>query len=604
MHDEIKIIECLRRAFTNLLESIELPINNSQFLNAPKNIKDSSSLDCRNSPKIDTNGGEIEKLASSFEQPTEQNHFLRKTKINRENSVAPVVDSTLPPESSINLKSSQAPSVFSRAASQVSISSTTETASSPNHNLNEKKMLNSSFPNSKSFPSDATVTAARRESSENIAQLDQPTESLAVSRKRENESTEPTELEMFARRSQHSRLERFDLTNATYDAALSARNKNSKSDITNSQISLDQLENEEIDLNRNKATESSSGCTKNKEVSTARIENGNTHLEGLEIDDPSLQREKKIMRLEVESQKLSEYAKSSDILNNRISRAIDAAREDSNGLYKSKVHVLLDSATLCSSAKCLSSSFKAENEYTWHSQMDAVNNIEDQKAAENLTVIIKKSMFGEMNVVGQFNMGFILVTSQKGRAEKGNLFIIDQHASDEKFNYEMLRSNTVISSQRLVNERRLNLTVPAEMVAIDHLDLLKRNGFELAIDESKSPGQRCSLIAQPMSKNTMFDHNDLNELLSKIQENPNGLIQCSKVERMLASRACRSSIMIGTSLTEPIMRRVVRNLGRLDKPWNCPHGRPTMRHLAQLDQYKSWSNDLKIKMDLDTVHQI
>jgi len=51
---------------------------------------------------------------------------------------------------------------------------------------------------------------------------------------------------------------------------------------------------------------------------------------------------------------------------------------------------------------------------------------------------------------------------------------------------------------------------------------------------------------------------------------------------MLAMRACRSSIMIGRALDKPQMSRVLTNLSSLKSPWNCPHGRPTMRHLADL----------------------
>ena len=30
------------------------------------------------------------------------------------------------------------------------------------------------------------------------------------------------------------------------------------------------------------------------------------------------------------------------------------------------------------------------------------------------------------------------------------------------------------------------------------------------------------------------------------------------------------------------MSRLCRNLTTIERPWNCPHGRPTMRHLADL----------------------
>ena len=42
--------------------------------------------------------------------------------------------------------------------------------------------------------------------------------------------------------------------------------------------------------------------------------------------------------------------------------------------------------------------------------------------------------------------------------------------------------------------------------------------------------------------------------------------------------------MIGTHLDRPQMSRLVRQLSTLHQPWNCPHGRPTLRHLVDLKQ--------------------
>lgn len=49
-----------------------------------------------------------------------------------------------------------------------------------------------------------------------------------------------------------------------------------------------------------------------------------------------------------------------------------------------------------------------------------------------------------MTVVGQFNKGFIITKL------RDDLFILDQHASDEKFNYEYLMHNTKLNSQKLL----------------------------------------------------------------------------------------------------------------------------------------------------------
>jgi DNA mismatch repair ATPase MutL len=60
-----------------------------------------------------------------------------------------------------------------------------------------------------------------------------------------------------------------------------------------------------------------------------------------------------------------------------------------------------------------------------------------------------------------------------------------------------------------------------------------------------------------------------------------------KLVAMFASRACRSSVMIGTALTTAEMRGIVNRLDSIEQPWNCPHGRPTVRHLVDVHVVKS-----------------
>lgn len=77
------------------------------------------------------------------------------------------------------------------------------------------------------------------------------------------------------------------------------------------------------------------------------------------------------------------------------------------------------------------------------------------KADEVLSRIIEKADFAEMEVLGQFNLGFIIVRRQKPGDVDGvaggmdDLFIVDQHAADEKYNFETLQQTTKIESQKL-----------------------------------------------------------------------------------------------------------------------------------------------------------
>jgi len=138
--------------------------------------------------------------------------------------------------------------------------------------------------------------------------------------------------------------------------------------------------------------------------------------------------------------------------------------------------------------------------------------------------------------------------------------------------------------------QKLELTAMEESIVLDHLDVFKLNGFDI---RPSPDGVGIYLHTIAMSGNTIFTLSDLEELIHLVQLHPDRKsVRCSRARAMFAMRACRSSIMIGRALSQKMMEQVVRNLGGLDKPWSCPHGRPTMRHLTELDGWSSWDRDL------------
>ncbi|KAJ5826294.1 hypothetical protein N7474_003432 [Penicillium riverlandense] len=230
---------------------------------------------------------------------------------------------------------------------------------------------------------------------------------------------------------------------------------------------------------------------------------------------------------------------------------------------------------------------------------------EDSSAEDRLSLTVTKADFAQMRIIGQFNLGFILAV--RPGTDHDELFIIDQHASDEKFNFERLQAETVVQNQRLVRPQRLDLTAVEEEIVLANREALEKNGFVVTVDESGDEpiGRRCQLVSLPLSKEVVFGARDLEELIFLLSEwaglssaSTHSVPRPSKVRKMFAMRACRSSIMVGKTLTSRQMERVVRNMGKIDKPWNCPHGRPTMRHLMSLGQWEAWeegaSNDLDV----------
>ncbi|GAB2220772.1 hypothetical protein Droror1_Dr00008444, partial [Drosera rotundifolia] len=89
----------------------------------------------------------------------------------------------------------------------------------------------------------------------------------------------------------------------------------------------------------------------------------------------------------------------------------------------------------CYSAASLEISHEGDAE--WKARALAAATMELQR-------IFRKNDFRRMQVIGQFNLGFIIAKLDQ------ELFIVDQHAADEKYNYEHLSQSTVLNQQPLL----------------------------------------------------------------------------------------------------------------------------------------------------------
>lgn len=118
---------------------------------------------------------------------------------------------------------------------------------------------------------------------------------------------------------------------------------------------------------------------------------------------------------------------SSDTLSNRNSCTVDISVEQIK-------QYLQDDMNRQSNAKSV-------EKVKFRTEIDPVLN---KKCEEELQKELSKDMFSKMKIIGQFNLGFIITKLQD------DLFIIDQHASDEKYNFETLQKTTVLSNQKLV----------------------------------------------------------------------------------------------------------------------------------------------------------
>ncbi|KAL6432369.1 hypothetical protein ACFW04_006764 [Cataglyphis niger] len=222
-------------------------------------------------------------------------------------------------------------------------------------------------------------------------------------------------------------------------------------------------------------------------------------------------------------------------------------------------------------------SANTEKRIKYRIQMEANQDEAEKELQRELT----KDSFGKMEVIGQFNLGFIIARLED------DLFIIDQHATDEKFRFEKLSNETKLKTQKLIMPKPLNFSTLNETIVIEHQQTFEDNGFTFNINEQAESGKKIELVGMPVSGYWQFGQEDIEELVFLIREAGNEnkekhVYRPSRVRQMLASRACRSAVMIGTALNTSEMHKLIMQMTQMQNPWNCPHGRPTIRHLLSL----------------------
>eukprot|EP00804_Cyclotella_cryptica_P022970 CCRYP_014984-RB/>CCRYP_014984-RB protein AED:0.07 eAED:0.07 QI:374/1/1/1/0.75/0.8/5/452/1103 len=273
--------------------------------------------------------------------------------------------------------------------------------------------------------------------------------------------------------------------------------------------------------------------------------------------------------------------------------------------------------------KLFHSSLKREKD-----TLDLQNSFSD--ATDTTQVNLSREDFAHMSIIGQFNLGFILV-----RCRNHNLWILDQHACDEKYNFERLCKETILHQQNLMTPLPLELSPSEEHCILEHMDVFKTNGFRFDYNPAKDPRHRLSLTALPHSgsggdgtKAVQFGKEDVWALCAMLgaegttssgghiagygtgadgsgsgssnavkrlagitsgSSNANSVVgpyvvRLPKAIAMFASRACRKSIMIGTALSSKEQLEILKKLEKTDVPWNCAHGRPTISHIRNLAQ--------------------
>ena len=164
-------------------------------------------------------------------------------------------------------------------------------------------------------------------------------------------------------------------------------------------------------------------------------------------------------------------------------------------------------------------------------------------------------------------------------AQGESLFLIDQHAAHERILYEEFLEKSrqePIHAQRLIAPIPLRLTPREREIFQENKDLFARFGFEI------SSGDEPAILSVPFLMKGPVNAVFFTDLLDKISDA--GFSKDSpythKTE-IIAMAACKAAVKAGDNLVEDEAQAMVEKLLRLQNPFTCPHGRPTIIEITK-----------------------
>ena len=188
------------------------------------------------------------------------------------------------------------------------------------------------------------------------------------------------------------------------------------------------------------------------------------------------------------------------------------------------------------------------------------------------------SSFPELEFFGQMHGTYLFAQGRDG------LYIIDQHAAQERVKYEEYRE-----SIGNVDESQQQLLVPYifEFPADDALRLRERMALleEVGVFLAEYGANQFILREHPI---WMAEE----EIESGIYEMCDMLLLTKKVSikkyraELAIMMSCKRSIKANHRIDDHSARQLLYQLSQCDNPYNCPHGRPVLVHFTKSDMEK------------------
>ena len=188
------------------------------------------------------------------------------------------------------------------------------------------------------------------------------------------------------------------------------------------------------------------------------------------------------------------------------------------------------------------------------------------------------STFPELEYFGQMHGTYLFAQGREG------LFIIDQHAAQERVKYEYYREKigqVDSSAQQLLVPYIFEFPANDALILSQKMDLLCQVGVNL---EEYGVNQFI-LREHPIWMKEEEIEAGIYEICDMLLLTNEVSIKKYRAE-LAIMMSCKRSIKANHALDEASARDLLRQLAQCNNPYNCPHGRPVLVHFSKSDMEK------------------
>ncbi|GHP12619.1 DNA mismatch repair protein MutL [Lentilactobacillus fungorum] len=182
--------------------------------------------------------------------------------------------------------------------------------------------------------------------------------------------------------------------------------------------------------------------------------------------------------------------------------------------------------------------------------------------------LVDNAGFPDLRYIGQIHGTYLVAETPE------NMYLVDQHAAQERINYEHYRKaigEVSDDQQKLLVPIVLDYSTADFLLITEHKALLEKLGIHL-----EAFGQNSFIVREhPMWFKAGQEEDTIKEMIDWILSDHKISVAAFR-EKTAIMMSCKRAIKANHHLDERQATALLKRLPTCENPYNCPHGRPTL----------------------------